>query len=79
MVKKYVIFDTNQPGIVWATITDRLNTQNDVLAFIVKKMQAGKYTKAAKNLRLVPDTRDSGIFKRTKKSQCITLGELVGI
>ena len=60
------IYHPDYPGFKWAKLSKDGKTDNVVLANIISSMSRGVYTKAAYNLRLVPDTKDRRVFQPTR-------------
>ena len=80
----YLIFHPSYPGWIWAEVNEDGETDNEILANIIRKMREGIYTKKAFNLRCVPNIqkkigkppKPKWLSLVAKKSDCTTLGEL---
>jgi len=75
-MKKYLIFDPAQPGVIWAEFLANGETEHVVLRNVIFFMRGGKFTEKGYAIQCVPDIRDRNGSLITKKKDCVKLGEL---
>ena len=75
-MSRYLIFNPDQPGIVWAEVSKDGDTENVILHNIIQAMRRGKFTAKGYALLCVPNTRNRYGSLTAKKKDCVRLGEL---
>ncbi len=75
-MRKYLIFDPSQPGIVRFDFSANGDTEDVILHNIIHAMKRGKFTEKGYVLRCVPDIRNRYGSLIAKKTDCVKLGEL---
>jgi len=75
-MRRYLIFDPLQPGIVMLEFSESGDTEDVILQNIIHAMRRGKYTEKGYALRCVPDIRNRYGSLIAKENDCIKLGEL---
>lgn len=77
-MRKYLIFDPSQPGVVMAEFLANGDTESVVLHNVIFFMKRGQFTKKGYAIQCVPDIRNRYGSLIAKKKDCVKLGGLFG-
>ncbi len=75
-MRRYLIFDPLQPGIVMLEFSENGDTEDVILQNIIHAMRRGKHTEKGYALRCVPDIRNRYGSLIAKEKDCVKLGKL---